>query len=154
MSPRAAWRLQRLGYGPVYDYAPGKIDWMAAGLPTVRADASARRALDAADRTPPTCAPDVTIDGLTDHRSAAAVIVINAEGVVLGRLRADTAATADAGTPVEDVMEPGPATVRAHEPLTPLLERMAERNVDEIIVSTPEGQLLGVIRRPVSPGPS
>jgi CBS domain-containing protein len=44
-------------------------------------------------------------------------------------------------------MEPGPATVRAHEPLDPLLERMARRGVDEIIVTTPEGVLLGVVRR-------
>jgi len=127
---------------------------MAAGLPTVRADASSRRALDAADRTPPTCAPDETVGAATESQSAAAVVVINADRVVLGRLRADTAATADPATQVEDVMEPGPATVRAHEPLAPLLRRMAERNVDEIIVSTPEGQLLGVVRRPVPPGPS
>jgi CBS domain-containing protein len=44
-------------------------------------------------------------------------------------------------------MEPGPATVRAHEPLPPLLERMARRQVDEMIVTTPEGELLGVVRR-------
>jgi len=147
VSPRAAWRLERLGYGPVYDYAAGKVDWMAAGLPTVRADASARRALDAADRTPPTCSPDETVGGVTDNRPTTAVVVVNAEGVVLGRFRAGMAATADPATPVEDVMEPGPATVRAHEPLAPLLQRMAERNVDEIIVSTPEGHLLGVVRR-------
>src|SRR5712691_518454 len=36
MSPRAAWRLERLGFTPVYDYALGKVDWMAAGLPSVR----------------------------------------------------------------------------------------------------------------------
>ena len=34
MSPRAAWRLERLGFTEVYDYAAGKVDWMAAGLPT------------------------------------------------------------------------------------------------------------------------
>jgi CBS domain-containing protein len=44
-------------------------------------------------------------------------------------------------------MEPGPATVRAHEPLPPLLERMARRQVDEMIVTTPDGELLGVVRR-------
>lgn len=47
-------------------------------------------------------------------------------------------------------MEPGPATVRAHEPLAPLLERMGHRGVDEGIVTTPEGELLGVIQLPES----
>src|SRR5438046_1961615 len=33
MSPRAAWRLEAAGFGPVYDYAAGKADWLAADLP-------------------------------------------------------------------------------------------------------------------------
>ena len=32
MSPRAAWRLEEAGFGPVYDYAAGKGDWLAADL--------------------------------------------------------------------------------------------------------------------------
>ena len=32
MSPRAAWRLESLGFSHVYDYVAGKIDWLAAGL--------------------------------------------------------------------------------------------------------------------------
>ena len=33
MSPRAAWRLEAAGFGPVYDYVGGKADWLAADLP-------------------------------------------------------------------------------------------------------------------------
>src|SRR5260370_38535772 len=33
MSPRAAWRLEAAGFGPVYDYVDGKSDWLAADLP-------------------------------------------------------------------------------------------------------------------------
>ena len=33
MSPRAAWRLEAAGFSPVYDYAAGKADWLAADLP-------------------------------------------------------------------------------------------------------------------------
>src|SRR5258707_14730659 len=33
MSPRAAWRLEEAGLGPVYEYAAGKTDWLAADLP-------------------------------------------------------------------------------------------------------------------------
>jgi CBS domain-containing protein len=146
MSPRAAWRLERLGYGPVYDYAAGKVDWMAAGLPTIRADASERRALDGADRAPPTCRPDELVSNLVASTPGAALVVVNDERIVLGRFR--SGATFPDGTlRVEDVMEPGPATVRAHEPLGPLLERMARREVDDVIVTTPEGELLGLVRR-------
>jgi CBS domain-containing protein len=148
MSPRAAWRLERLGYSPVYDYAAGKVDWMAAGLPTIRADASQRRALDAADREPPTCRPDQLVSELAGSPHGATLVVVNEERIVLGRIRAGAASTREGTARVEDVMEPGPTTVRAHEPLPPLLERMARRQVDEIIVTTPEGELLGVVRRP------
>jgi hypothetical protein len=44
-------------------------------------------------------------------------------------------------------MEPGPATSATNEPLAPLPERMARRNVDEMIVTTPEGELVGMVRR-------
>ncbi len=33
MSPRAASRLESLGFREAYDYAAGKADWFAAGLP-------------------------------------------------------------------------------------------------------------------------
>src|SRR5689334_6170303 len=34
LSPRAAARLESLGFADVYDYAAGKADWIAMGLPT------------------------------------------------------------------------------------------------------------------------
>jgi hypothetical protein len=53
MSPRAACRLTQLGFAPVYDYTLGKVDWIAAGLPTVRAGQPSRRVLDAVRRDVP-----------------------------------------------------------------------------------------------------
>ena len=115
---------------------------MAAGLPTIRADDSERRALDAADVEPLTCDPTTPVAELPAGRS---VIVVNVIGIVLGRVPArrgeDSTGTA------EDVMRPGPTTVRAHEPLDPLLERMRASGVADMIVTTPEGQLLGVVHR-------
>jgi CBS domain-containing protein len=140
MSPRAAWRLARLGF-EVYDYVAGKVDWLAAGLPTVRAEPAARRALDGADRSPVTCSPDTLVSALP----AGAVLVVNDHDIVLGRVPADR--HDDGSSTAEDVMEPGPTTVRAHEPFDALLERMQKRGVRTIIVTTPEGRLLGVINR-------
>jgi CBS domain-containing protein len=139
MSPRAAWRLERLGF-QAYDYAAGKVDWLAAGRRTIRAEPGPRRALDAADRDPITCSPDTSAATLP----VGSVIVVNEHGIVLGRVRAGDRRT---DQPAEAIMEPGPATVRAHEPLDELLARMARRHVEEIIVTTPEGRLLGVVHR-------
>ena len=44
MSPRAAARLETLGYGPLYDYVDGKADWGAAGLPLEGQSGSETRA--------------------------------------------------------------------------------------------------------------
>ena len=33
MSPRAAARLESLGFRQVYDYVAGEADWFASGLP-------------------------------------------------------------------------------------------------------------------------
>ena len=140
MSPRAAWRLEAFGF-EVYDYAAGKVDWLAAGWPTVRRETTQRRAIDAADRQPATCSPTTPVERLGET----SVLVINPQGIVLGRVRpGDYASEATA----EEVMELGPTTVRAHEPLDDLLARMQRRRVAEIVVTTPEGELLGVVRRP------
>ncbi|MGH9261121.1 MAG: CBS domain-containing protein [Acidimicrobiales bacterium] len=146
MRPRAASRLERLGFGPVYDYAAGKVDWMAAGLPTARADTSERRALDAADCDPPTCRPEDRVADVAGLKERS-VVVVNERRIVLGRVRPARADPADTST-ADELMEPGPATVRAHEPLAPLLDRMARRGVSEVIVTTPQGELLGVLHRP------
>ena len=40
MSPRAAWRLDSLGFQQVYDYVAGEADWFASGLPREGRDAA------------------------------------------------------------------------------------------------------------------
>src|SRR2546423_12942530 len=111
MSPRAAWRLEGLGYDPVYDYAAGKVDWMAAGLATIRADPSERRALDAADRASPTCSPGDLVSHVVTNSPSATVVVVNEERIVLGRLRASRA-SAGADRARDDRPAAGPATGR------------------------------------------
>ena len=138
MSPRAAWRLERLGF-EVYDYAAGKVDWLAAGRPTEGSAPRERRAVDATETASATCSPRTPVADLSGP-----ALVIGPGGVVLGRVRPDGHPPE---TAAEDVMEPGRATVRANEPLDDLLARMERSNVPEIVVTTPEGRLLGVVRR-------
>jgi hypothetical protein len=43
MSPRAAWRLESIGFQRVYDYVAGKADWGSFGLPVEGAEGSETR---------------------------------------------------------------------------------------------------------------
>ena len=44
-------------------------------------------------------------------------------------------------------MEPGPSTVRCDTPAGELAERLAQRDLHTAVVSTPEGELVGVVLR-------
>jgi CBS domain-containing protein len=95
-----------------------------------------------------TCGPTTsTADAIEQAQAAGApnVLVVNEEGILLGRVR--VVVQLDRSTTVEQAMEPGPVTVRANEPLDELVERMTSRRVTEMVVTTPEGRLLGVLRR-------
>src|SRR5262249_32112189 len=147
MSPRAACRLERWGFDPVYDYAAGKADWRAAGLPTEGRPQPAR-VLAAADRAPVTCGPDEPVARVLTRLTQAGrtvCVVIDAAGVVCGRLRLHRLQPNEDG-PAESVMEAGPATVRADAPLDETLARMTKRHVASLLVTTPEGALLGELR--------
>jgi predicted transcriptional regulator len=150
MSPRAAWRLEALGLGPVYDYTAGKVDWLAAGLPTERAGPAPPRVSLTMETDVPTCAPDELAASALERARAAGwgiSVALNDAGVVQGRVTVET--TAPPGASVSEVMEPGPATVRANEDLAGALERMRRRRVATLLVTTPEGRLLGALRQPI-----
>jgi CBS domain-containing protein len=147
MSPRAACRLTQLGFAPVYDYTLGKVDWIAAGLPTVRAGQASRRVLEAVRRDVPTCAPG-TPAGLAMQQPCEQgwdrCVVIAGQGTVVGILRADRVSATEQA-PASDVMQPGPTTVRAHEDLDATRQRMHDRHVAHLLVTTPDGTLIGVV---------
>ena len=68
----------------------GKLDWLAAGLPTEGTNAERPRAGDVARRDTPTCRLDETIGRVRDRVREAgwdACVVVNEEGIVYGLLR-------------------------------------------------------------------
>lgn len=69
-------------------------------------------------------------------------VVLNDEDIVLGRMRKKNI-QGPPDTAVEQVMEPGPTTVRPSEPAKGLLERMKKRSVPAVIVTTNKGRLIG-----------
>jgi CBS domain-containing protein len=149
MSARAAWRLESLGFTHVYRFTPGIEGWLATGLPSEGADAGTPRAGDVANPDVPTCGLHDRLGDVRDRLRAAgetSCIIVNDQRVVLGRVRGK-ALDGDAEQTVEAVMEAGPTTVRPSEPLAALIERMRKRRVGSIVVSSPDGVLVGVLRR-------
>jgi hypothetical protein len=55
MSPRAASRLETLGFEQIYDYVGGKAYWLAHALPREGESASVPYAGELVDPDPPTC---------------------------------------------------------------------------------------------------
>ena len=149
MSARAAWRLESLGFTKVYDYVGGKSDWIAGGLPVEGELANVPRVIDIVKRDVPTCGPFDRIGDVSEQVEAAredVCIVTNDDGIVLGRLRRQ-ALGSDRGKAVHEVMESGPTTTRADAELEPLVQRLHDANVRSMLITTPEGRLLGVVYR-------
>src|SRR4051794_12461494 len=150
MSPRAAWRLETLGFEHVYDYVGGKADWLAHNLPREGDLAGEPRAGDLLDDERPTCppAPDLApAPAAIEGAHYGFCLVVTDDDVVLGRVRQSALEQAAAGATAERLMEPGPSTVRADTPARELLDRLASRELKTAIVTTPEGRLLGVFSR-------
>jgi rhodanese-related sulfurtransferase len=149
MSSRAAARLDSLGFERAYDYAASKVDYLARGLPREGDKAGERRAADA-------LRDDFVRCGLGDSAEEVRAriesspygfaLVVSEDQVVLGRLRRSALEDTEGAT-VEQLMEPGPSTVRADQPVDALRKRMEERGTKASVVTSPDGVLLGIVRR-------
>jgi Mg/Co/Ni transporter MgtE len=149
MSPRAARRLETLGFQSVYDYAPSKVDYMARGLPTEGEKANERRAAEVSRDDVVTASMADRIGAVKSRVDASPYgfsLVTDGDRILLGCLRRDALA-GDPQRAVEEVMEAAPSTVRADTRLDDLRKRLDRRGLKTALVSTPDGVLLGVVRR-------
>jgi CBS domain-containing protein len=137
----------QLGFAPVYDYTLGKVDWIAAGLPSVRAGQSSRRVIDAVRHDVPTCAADTAAGPALQEAVARGwdrCVVLAGQDTVIGILRAGRIGAVEQ-VPAGDVMQPGPTTVRAHEDLDATRQRMREHHVAHLLGTGPAANLIGVV---------
>ena len=145
MSPRAAWRLEAAGFGPVYDYVAGKADWLAADLPfegtAQLAGMFTRRGVGtAAEGTPAAEAL-----GLLEAQGFGPVLVLNQAGVVMGAAYRDGLVAAPGEAAVGTVMRFGVSTVRPSEDAAALAQRMGHRRVTRVVVTRSDGTLVGLL---------
>ncbi len=118
MAPRAAARLETLGFDPVHEYKAGKLDWMAVG--------------DVHER--------VKADGWD------AALVVDGARVVLGLLRSKELAK-DPDQRIEQVMRPSPSTFRPYVSLHEMAHFMEEHDLESSPVTTSDGKLVGLLYR-------
>jgi Mg/Co/Ni transporter MgtE len=138
-----------MGFSEVHDYVAGKKDWGSYGLPREGSNVPPRTAGDLAHRDVPTCTlnePLVEVRERVRGASWDTCIVVTEQRVVLGRLGRKALAS-DSDESVEEAMSPGPGTVRPSIGTDALLERMRPRNLARYLVTTPDGGLVGLVRR-------
>ena len=149
MSSRAAARLETLGFSEVYEYRAGKLDWMAAGLPTEGENSHHPRAGDVARKDVPVCA---LTDRLADVRARVkaagwdAAMVVDEHRVVLGLLRSKELAK-DPDLRIEQAMRPAPSTFRPYVSLHEMAHVMQEHDLESSPVTTSDGKLVGLLYR-------
>jgi hypothetical protein len=114
---------------------PGKVDWIARGLPTEGEKADEPRVGRLARTDVATCRLEDPVEQV-ETSPYGFCLVLAEDGTILGRIRKSTLK-----------VEPGPSTVRYDLAVDELRERLDKRGLKTAIVSTPEGKLIGIVRR-------
>ncbi|HEY2371860.1 MAG TPA: CBS domain-containing protein [Gaiellaceae bacterium] len=148
MSPRAASRLESIGFTRVYDYAAGKADWGSFGLPLEGDADSSTRVGSLARADAPTCLPDELVADVAERAADEwkVCVVTNNDGVVLGLLGMD-ALRSKKRVRAEDAMALGPRTIRPSARPDAIARRMRDQNLKSIVVTRSDGVFVGVLRR-------
>jgi Mg/Co/Ni transporter MgtE len=138
-----------MGFEHVYHLVGGKLEWRERGLPTVGTGPFQLVAGQVLSPATLTCRPDAVAGEVRRRMTAgpdSVCVVTNEHDIVLGRVRWKDLPEDD-HAPVEAFMQLGPATVQRREELTALSERMHSAGVKTILVTTPQGRLLGIVNR-------
>lgn len=147
MSPRAAARLETLGFTKVYDYLAGKADWLATALPSKGRSANEPAAGDIVRGDDIACHLGDRLGDSVDRVRAAGkdvCIVIDDHHVVLGRVRG-RALDGDPDALIEDVMQSGPSTIRPDTPLETVVKTLRDVGANSTLVTDPGGRLIGTL---------
>ncbi|MGH7760704.1 MAG: CBS domain-containing protein [Candidatus Dormibacteraceae bacterium] len=147
MAPRAAARLESLGFVGVHEYKAGKLDWLAAGLPTEGENSRCPRAGEASRKDAIVCRLKDRLGDVRDRVRQSdmdVAVVVDAERVVLGLLRSNQLEI-DPNLRVEQAMREGPSTFRPYVSTKEMADFMVEHSMDSTPITTSDGKLVGVL---------
>ena len=138
-----------LGFTEVYDYVPGKVDWLAHGLPVEGERPEAPIAGRAMRDDVVLCRPGDLVGHvleLIERSPYPFALVLSDDRTLLGRAPASALDPAS-DRPVWDVAEPGPKTFRPHAAAEKVAGVLIDKELRWAIITTPEGRFLGVASR-------
>jgi CBS domain-containing protein len=151
MSARAAARLESLGFTAVVRYTAGKVDWAANGWPIDGEAARQPRTASLLRTDLLTCGPDERLVEVQQRRPRAGepglAVVVNRDRVVLGVLDSQALERAPVDRRVAEVMKRAPSTLRPNVPLDEAEQWMTREEREHVLITTPDGTLLGVLHR-------
>jgi hypothetical protein len=133
----------------VYDYVAGKVDWLARNLPVQRDTGDVLTAGQLVRTDVATCGLGDRVSDVAPRIAASPygfALVLSTTGILLGRLRA-SALDAPPEATAEDLMESGPSTIRPDTAADVLAERLRKRDLTTAILTTPEGEPIGIALR-------
>jgi len=138
-----------LGFQEVYDYVPSKVDWLARGLPMEGEKADKSVVGDILRQDVVTASLQTRMADVRERVESSPygfALVVTEGGTLLGRLR-KASLQGDPDARAEDVMEPGPSTLRPDLTLDDVSERLRTWDLKTAVVTDPEGRLIGLVRR-------
>src|SRR2546428_3658628 len=147
MAPRPAARLELLGFTDVSHYKAGKVEWMAAGVPTEGENATRPRAGTVARKDVPVCSVTDRVGDVRDRAHAArwdAAVAVDPNRIVLGLLRAGELAK-EADMLIEHAMLSAPSTFRPYVPIKEMADYMTGHKLESSPVTTSDGKLVRLL---------
>lgn len=126
----------------------GKADWLARNLPVEGTTADTPAIGKCLRRDVVTVRPADQISLVRTqvaHSAHGIALVTTDDRILLGRLRGNTLKDADPAAAAADVMDPGPSTLRPHEPAAAVRSRLEGKGLTYAIVTDPDGRLLGTV---------
>jgi Mg/Co/Ni transporter MgtE len=150
MSPRAASRLESIGFERVYDYVAGKADWGSSGLALEGENGSETRAGAHIRTDVPTCRPGDRLQAVCEQLDESrwdTCFVVDERRVVLGRI-GRRAIRGRVDVSAEEAMTLGPSTIRPSARLEAMVERMRRQKLTNLPVTTSDGRLVGLLTYP------
>jgi len=133
----------------VYDYHPGKLDWIAHGCPVEGEQADEPKVGDFVHDEVVTCGLEDQVGEVGARIESSPFpfgLVVSPGGVLLGRLRSSML-DCDPRLRAHEVMEAGPSTVRPHKSAAGIARNLAEKDLRWAVITSPEGELIGVAAR-------
>jgi hypothetical protein len=131
----------------VFDYVPGKMDWVAFGLPVEKGQNGPSMVIERLERQVPTCQLNDSVGEAKRRAEKLGLqicIVVNEQRVVLGLIEKDDWEI-DGDISVETAMDPGPTTLRPSYLIKDAKELVVKSGRDAIVTSS-DGQLMGIFR--------